>query len=331
MKDNVRQNTAMGIKNRKVVAVVFDRTAFFELGIAVEVFGLPRPEFKNWYEFSVCSPEEGPLSSYGGVQIAPGSSMRSLSTAGTIIVPGWRNPEERPPEKALRALARAHERGARIVSFCSGAFVLAAAGLLDGRDATTHWMFAEKLAQMYPEARVNPNVLYVHDGNLLTAAGSAAGIDLSLYLIRQDFGAETANRVARRLVVPPHRDGGQAQFIAQPVTTCEDDGLATLLDWLAGNLSQEHTVASMARRASMSPRTFARKFRDQTGTTPAQWLARERVQFAQRLLETTNISIEHVAIEAGFGTAQLMRFHFQRTLGSTPSAFRNAFCPSDAG
>ena len=315
----------MPLKNRKVVAVTFDRLAFFELGIAVEVFCLPRPEIDPWYEFTVCAAEDGPLRSYAGLQVTPAKGLRTLATAGTIIVPSWRDPDERPPEPLLRALRRANERGARVVSLCSGAFVLAAAGLLDGRDATTHWRYADRLAAMYPKARINPNVLYVDDGDVLTAAGSAAGIDLCLHLVRRDFGSEIANQVARRLVVPPHRDGGQAQFIAQPVTECGDDGLAGLLAWLGENLADEHTIESMAARAHMSPRTFARRFRDQTGTTPAKWLARERVKFAQHLLETTGLGMEQIAARAGFGSAQLLRFHFRRVVGSTPTAFRAAF------
>ena len=315
----------MSLKNRKVVAVTFDRLALFELGIAVEVFGLPRPEIDPWYDFTVCAAESGPLQSYAGLQLTARTGLRMLSRAGTIIVPSWRDPGEAPPESLLRALQRAHGRGARVVSLCSGAFVLAAAGLLDGRNATTHWRFADRLAAMYPQVRVNPNALYLDDGDVLTAAGSAAGIDLCLHIVRQDFGSEIANRVARRLVVPPHRDGGQAQFIAQPLTECDDDGLASLLDWLGANLAQGHTVESMARRAHMSPRTFARRFREQTGTTPARWLARERVKHAQELLETTAMDVERVAARAGFGSAQLLRFHFRKVIGSTPTAFRTAF------
>jgi AraC family transcriptional activator FtrA len=313
-------------KNHKIVAVAFDQVAFFELAIAVEIFGLPRPGFDAWYEFTVCAAEPGLLGSYSGLKLdVPKKSLRSLSTAGTIIVPSWRDVNEIPPEPLLKALRRASKRGARILSFCSGAFVLAAAGLLDGREATTHWRFADQLAQMYPRINVNPNVLYLDAGNVLTAAGSAAGIDLCLHLVRSDFGSETANVVARRLVVQPHREGGQAQFIARPLASCDEDGLAALIDWLVSNLEKEHTVKSMATKAKMSPRTFARHFRDQTGTTPARWLSRERVKQAQHLLETTDMGMDQLAVACGLGSAQLLRFHFQRVVGSSPSHYRKAF------
>jgi AraC family transcriptional activator FtrA len=316
----------MPLKNKNVVAVAFDRLTFFEMGIAVEVFGLPRPEVNPWYQFSVCSPEPGPLRTIGGMSVNLGrKGLGALRTAGTIVIPGWRDVNETPPEKLLKALQRAHKRGARLVSFCSGAFVLAAAGLLDHRDATTHWRYAEQLSEMYPDVRVDPNVLYVDSGNVLTAAGSAAGLDLCLHLVRRDFGAATANIVARRLVVPPHREGGQSQFIHRPVIECEDDNLAKLLDWLAENLAKEHTIQSMAKRTFMSPRTFARRFKQQTGTTPARWLAHERVKLAQQLLESTELQVERLAKRCGFGSAQLMRFHFQRVTGQTPTAYRLAF------
>ena len=316
----------MTLENRKVVAVAFDRLTFFEFGIAVEVFALPRPEIDPWYDFTACAAEAGPLRTLGGLTFtAARSGLRALATAGTIIIPGWRDVDERPPENLLRALVRAHQRGARILSFCSGAFVLAAAGLLDDRNATTHWRYAEQLALMFPRVRVNPNVLYVDDGDVLTAAGSAAGIDLCLHLVRRDFGAEIANTVARRLVVPPHRTGGQAQFIARPLVACSDQSLADLLDWLTSNLAEQHSVESMSARAHMSPRTFARKFRAQTGTTPARWLSQQRIELARHMLETTDLTIEHIATACGLNSAQLLRFHFQRVIGSTPTAYRSAF------
>ena len=316
----------MTLDNRKVVAIAFDRLTFFEFGIAVEIFGLPRPELDPWYGFSVCPAEPGPLRALGGLQLTTDrKGLRSLATAGTIIVPGWRDVNEHPPVALIEALRRANERGARVLSFCSGAFVLAAAGLLNGRDATTHWRYARQLEEMYPQVRVNPNVLYVDDGDVLTAAGSAAGIDLCLHLVRRDFGAETANIVARRLVVPPHREGGQAQFIASPLTACSDDGLANFLDWLTSNFADEHTVESMAARANMSPRTFARRFREQTGTTPARWLSQQRVKHAQHLLETTDLGMDQLAASCGLSSAQLLRFHFHRVVGSTPTAYRRAF------
>ena len=211
------------------------------------------------------------------------------------------------------------------MSLCSGAFVLAAAGLLDGRSATTHWRYAERLQRDYPDTQVDPEVLYIDGGNILTAAGSAAGIDLCLHLVRRDFGAEIANKVARRLVVPPHRDGGQAQFIDRPVTKCEDTRLASLLQWLLAHLPDEHSIKSMAGRASMSSRTFARRFRDQTGTTPAKWLAFERIKLTQRLLETTSLGVNQIAARSGFASARLLGIHFLKITGPTPTAYRSAF------
>lgn len=313
-------------QHRKVVVIAFDRLTVFEFGIAIEVFGLPRPDLDPWYSFSVCAIEPGPIRTLGGLTIEAEKGIKALDSAGTIVVPGWRDVNERPPEALLRALCRANQRGARILSLCSGAFVLAEAGLLDGRRATTHWRYAQKLASSFPSIDVDPHVLYVDDGDILTAAGSAAGIDLCLHLVRRDFGADVANQVARRLVVPPHRDGGQAQFIDRPVTESNVTGLARLLEWLTDHLGEEHTVSTMAELANMSERTFARRFKDQTGTTPSKWLANARVQRAQQLLETTDLGVDQLAFDCGFGSAQLLRFHFQRIVGTTPTAYRNSFC-----
>ncbi|MEL6104688.1 MAG: transcriptional regulator FtrA [Planctomycetota bacterium] len=316
----------MKSKNHRVMAVVFDGVAIFELGIAIEVFGLPRPEFDDWYDFGVCAAESGKLSTQTGLKIdAPRKGLRSLASAGTIVVPSWRDVHEQPPGSLLGALRRAHERGARIVSFCSGAFVLAAAGLLDERKATTHWRYADALTSNYPQVSVDPNVLYVDDGDILTAAGSAAGIDLCLHLVRKDFGFAAANVVARRLVVLPHREGGQSQFIKEPITEHGDDVLAELMDWLRGNLKSPHSVSTMATHAHMTTRTFARRFLEQTGTTPGRWLTRERVKHAQHLLESTDLDMEQVAKCCGLGSAQLMRLHFQRQVGSAPTAYRRSF------
>lgn len=314
-------------KNLNVVAVAYDRLAFFEFGIAIEVFGLPRPEIDAWYHFQTCRAESGPIRTLAGMSLQITKGLRTLDSAGTIIIPGWRNIEEIPPENFLRSLRRAHERGARIVSLCSGAFVLAAAGLLNGRSATTHWRYTDRLQSDYPEIQVDPKVLYIDAGNILTAAGSAAGIDLCLHLVRRDFGAKIANIVARRLVVSPHRDGGQAQFINRPITRCEDSQIGSLLQWLLVHLAEEHSVKSMAKRACMSERTFARRFRDQTGTTPVQWLAFERIKVAQQLLETSSLSVDQIATRSGFTSAQLLRIHFRRATGRTPNAYRSSFRP----
>ena len=229
-------------------------------------------------------------------------------------------------QRLLAALRRAHKRGARLVSFCSGVFVLAATGLLDGKRATTHWRYAERLARAYPQISVVPDVLYIDEGNLLTAAGSAAGIDLSLHLVRRDWGASAANGVARRLVVQPHRDGGQAQFVLAPVPVeAEDSDLTATLDWAAAHLERELSIDELARRAAMSPRTFARRFKQATGTTPLQWVLHQRVGLAQRLLEMTDLPVELVAERCGFGSGATLRQHFGRIVGTSPVAYRQAF------
>src|SRR5215467_2801960 len=237
----VRRRQA-GPVNRRVSALVYDRMATFEFGIVTEMFALPRPELDvPWYTFTVCALNRGPMRATGGVSVHARSGLGSLRRAGTIVIPGWRDPAERPPEILLAALRRAHARGARLLSICSGVFVLAAAGLLDGRRATTHWRYVERLRADYPAIRVEPDVLYVDEGAILTSAGSAAGIDLCLHLIRRDYGAEIANQVARRLVVSPHREGGQAQFIREPVSTAPG-GMAPVMEWAVRRLREPLTV-----------------------------------------------------------------------------------------
>lgn len=314
-------------RRHRVVAVAYDRCALFELAIAVEVFGLPRPELDvPWYEFSVCSVERGPLrSTSGALRLATTRGLATLATADTILVPGWRDPAETPPRALLDAIRRAHHRGARVVSICSGVFVLAAAGLLDGRRATTHWRYTEILRSRYPSIDVEPDVLYVQDGRVFTSAGSAAGIDLCLQLVRLDHGAEIANQVARRLVVSPHRDGGQAQFIAQPVPARPAGGLAPAMDWALARLDRSIGVGDLARVAALSPRTLLRRFRDEVGDTPHRWLLRQRVLAAQRQLESSRAGIEEIASAVGFGTAQTLRLHFRRILRTSPNAYRRRF------
>jgi AraC family transcriptional regulator, transcriptional activator FtrA len=310
----------------RVVAIAYDRMALFELAIVVEVFGLPRPELDvPWYDFSVCSIDPGPLRATGAVEVLARHGVPAIARADTLIVPGWRDPEERPPEKLLAAVRRAHARGARVVSICSGVFVLAAAGLLDGRRATTHWRYTEILRRRHPAVRVEPDALYVDEGNLFTSAGSAAGIDLCLHLVRLDHGAEIANRVARRLVVSPHREGGQAQFIARPVPAQPGRGLARALDWALAHLDRTLGVAELARAAALSPRTFVRRFHAEMGTTPHRWLIRQRVLAAQRRLERAGESIDEVAGAVGFGTAQTLRLHFRRLMRTSPTAYRRRF------
>jgi len=311
---------------QRVVVVAYDRIALFELAIATEVFGLPRPEIKApWYDFAICSCDRGPLRATGAVRVQGHRSIRALAKADTIIVPGWRDPLEPPPAALLAAVRRAHARGARIVSICSGVFVLAAAGLLDGKRATTHWRYTEILRARYPSIRLEPDVLYVQEGNVFSSAGSAAGIDLCLHLVRLDHGAEIANQVARRMVVSPHRDGGQAQFVAHPVPEARQDGLGRTLDWALARLAQPLDVRQMARAASLSPRTLVRRFHAELGSTPHRWLNRQRVLEAQRQLEQSGRSIEEVAEAVGFGTAQTLRLHFRRVLGTSPTTYRRRF------
>lgn len=309
-----------------VAAVVYDGLATFEFAIAVEVFGLSRPELGvDWYRFKVCSLERGPVRAAGGVRLEAKASLRTLQRAGTIVIPGWRKLEEPPPAPLLRALRRAHAEGARLVSICSGAFVLAEAGLLDGRRATTHWRYLERMGACYPKVQLEPDVLYVDEGRILTSAGSAAGIDLCLHIVRRDFGADIANQVARRLVMPPHREGGQAQYIPGPVSQRHGGGLAPVLQWAQSQLHRGLLVEDLARKAFMSPRTFARRFRQETGTTPHQWLMHQRLLAAQSRLETTGESIDEIAEAVGLQTAATLRQHFRQVLGTTPTAYRSRF------
>jgi AraC family transcriptional regulator, transcriptional activator FtrA len=310
---------------RHVATLAYDGLGTFELGIVVEVFGLPRPEVgPDWYRFRVCALERRRLRATGGVTVQATGSVTVLARAGTIVIPGWRV-HDTPPPRLVAALRRAHDRGARLVSICSGVFVLAATGLLDGRRATTHWRYVEALRSRYPRIRVEPDVLYVDEGSILTSAGSAAGIDLCLHIVRRDFGAAIANQVARRLVVPPVRDGGQAQFAVQPMPREEAPALARVLDWANAHLDRTLGVDALAARAGMSPRNFARRFKEATGTTPHRWLVHQRVLAAQRLLEQTGRSIDRIAESVGLQTAATLREHFRRTLKTTPTAYRRAF------
>ncbi len=309
-----------------VVALAYDGLCSFEFGIASELFGLSRPELDvDWYDFGVVAIEPGPLRTAGGMTLSAPADLGLVANAGTIVLPGWRDPEEIPPPEVLQALRAAAQNGARIVSICSGVFVLAATGLLDGQSATTHWRYTDLLATMYPTIDVLPNVLYVDNGSTLTSAGSAAGIDLGLHLIRRDFGVEVANQVARRLIVSPHRDGGQAQFIDVPIKHDESTSLAPAIAWAMNNLTSPLTVADFAKAASMSPRTFARRFRNDMGVPPHEWLVQQRLGRARHLLEATNDSIDRVAANSGFVTAQTLRHHFVREMRTTPTSYRNSF------
>ena len=312
--------------NRNVALLAFDGMPLFEFSIAVELFGLDRPEMgPDWYSFQVASLEGQAARSTAGIRVTVDSGIEVFTDAGTIIIPGW--PVDRlVPRELTQALLRAHKRGARILSICSGVYVLAASGLLKGLRATTHWKYTDHIKAAYPDIDVVPDVLYVDEGQILTSAGSAAGIDLCLHLIRRDFGPAAANTVARRLVVPPHRDGGQAQFIERSVPiSYESDRLGPLLDYMRKHLHQEHRIPELARRAGMSERTFLRRFSEATGMTPAKWLLNVRLCEARDHLETSNISVEHIAEHTGFGTSTNLRHHFREQMGTTPTAYRQTF------
>ncbi|MFE6225993.1 GlxA family transcriptional regulator [Streptomyces sp. NPDC057854] len=321
-----------------VALVVTDDIGFpswdlYEVGIACTVFGKPQPDLADpWYDLRLCSMGEG---EQGGSAAGTGLTLRTrhglddLVGADTVIVPSVPDPcvdEGRPlPPALIEALRRAAEAGARMVSLCTGAFALAEAGLLDGRRATAHWMHTAQLAERYPKVRVDDSVLYVDDGDVLTSAGLTAGLDLCLHLVRRDLGAHVANQLARRMVVPAHRTGGQAQFIDLSVPTTDDRSLAPVLDWARAHLDRPLTVEDLARRASMSTRTLHRRLHAATGTTPLRWLLNQRLARAQSLLESTDLPIEKIGELSGLGTANNLRHHFLRQVGVSPSDYRRAF------
>ncbi|MDA8256936.1 MAG: helix-turn-helix domain-containing protein [Betaproteobacteria bacterium] len=313
------------MQSHAVAVVAFDRISPFHLSVPCLVFGESRPGASP-FEVSVCAAEKGPLRTTAGFSVAVNHRLEALEKAQTVIVPSWRDPHERPPQPLLDALVAAYRRGAQLVGLCLGAFVLAEAGLLEGRKATTHWAWAQVFAQRYPRVLLDTDVLYVEDGNVMTSAGTVAGIDCCLHLLRQKYGAETANCVARRLVMPPHRQGGQAQFVEQPLAaTARDSRLSRLLDWVRANLGQPHSLDSLAKKSLMSRRTFTRHFRQLTGTTVGDWLLGERLAFSQRLLETTDQSVERISGLAGFGSPVSLRHHFGKAFGVSPTAWRQTF------
>ncbi|WP_405863295.1 helix-turn-helix domain-containing protein [Streptomyces sp. NBC_01515] len=310
-----------------VAVVLLDGVAPFELGVVCEVFGLDRSdEGLPVYDFAVASAEGPTLTTHAGFSLTVDHGLERLETADLIAVPAGATYAEREyPEELLDALRRAVDRGARVLSVCSGVFVLAAAGLLDGRRCAVHWHHAELLAQRYPKVVVEPDVLYVDEDPVITSAGTAAGIDACLHIVRKEQGPEVANAIARRMVVPPHRDGGQAQYIERPLPRSQCDTVGEVLVWMAEHLDQEVTVEQLAARAHMSPRTFARRFQQETGTTPYRWILRQRVLLAQQLLEGTDETMDAIAWRAGFGTAPALRHQFVRALGTTPNAYRRTF------
>ncbi|WP_335940838.1 GlxA family transcriptional regulator [Streptomyces sp. PTD5-9] len=310
-----------------VAALLLDEVHPFELGVLCEVFGLDRSaEGLPVHDFAVVSAQGPVLRTHAGFTIGAPYGLDRLEEADLIAVPASGDSGGRDfPEEVLDALRRAVDRGARVLSVCSGAFVLGAAGLLDGRRCTTHWRHTDELARRCPRAVVEPDVLYVDDGPVITSAGTAAGIDACLHLVRQAYGSDTANAIARRMVVPPHRDGGQAQFIERPLPRSRCDTVGETLAWMERHLDREMTVDQLAARAHMSPRTFARRFQQETGTTPYRWLLRQRVLLAQHLLETSDETVDTIAGRTGFGTAAALRHQFVRSLGTTPHAYRRTF------
>jgi AraC family transcriptional regulator, transcriptional activator FtrA len=312
--------------SHRVVALVDHESNPFELGVATELFGLRRPELdREWYEFTLCSAEPDVRMHRGMFTLSGVAGLAAVDRADTLIVPNRPDPAPRPPEAVLAAIRRAHARGTRLVSFCTGAFTLAAAGVLDGRPATTHWRWAAQFRALFPAVRLTEDVLFVDDGDVLTAAGSAAALDLGLHLIRRDHGAEIAAAVSRRLVFSGYRDGGQKQFIERPVPDVPDTSLAPVLDWARAHLDRPLTVTDLAARASTSPATLHRRFRAELGTTPLAWLIAERVALACRLIERGEQRLDRVAQVTGFGTAAGLRVHFRRHTGLTPTAYRTRF------
>ncbi|PZF97896.1 GlxA family transcriptional regulator [Micromonospora deserti] len=311
---------------RSVAVLALDRVAPFELGVLAEVFGTDRTaDGFPGYRFHVCSADGAPVRTSSGFHLTPHADLGPVEDADLIAVPAHHHGTT-APTPVLDALRRAADRGAYLLSVCSGAFLLGEAGLLDGRECTTHWRHVDELQRRHPSAKVRCNSLYVQDGRLLTSAGTAAGIDACLHLIRQEHGSATATRLARRMVVPPHRDGGQSQYVEAPIPKApEAPTLEPVLEWLMGHLDRPVTVDELAARAGIAPRTFARRFRAETGTTPHDWLTNQRVLLARRLLEETRLSVETVADRAGFGDAAALRHHFARRVGATPHSYRTTF------
>ncbi len=308
-----------------VCVLAYDGLCTFEFGIGVEVFGLPRPEFERWYRYAVIAVEPGPLRAMGGVKVVADHGLSLLKEASLVLVPGWRGATAPVPPELITAIREASENGARIASICSGVFVLAAAGLLDGRRATTHWRYTDALKQRYPNINVDPDVLYIDEGTVLTSAGSAAGLDLCLHIVRNDFGSEYANSVARRLVLPAQREGGQRQFISAPVPRERGGRISPLLDEIRESLDEPWPVTRMAKAAGMSSRTLARRFQEITGRTPIKWLTTVRVARAAEILETSCTPLEDIVDACGFGSIETFRREFRRVRGVSPGKFRKTF------
>ncbi|RWZ68538.1 helix-turn-helix domain-containing protein [Labedella populi] len=317
---------------RSVAVIAIPEVAPFEFGVLAEVFGIDRSaQGGPVFDFHVVAAEPGVVTMKNGLGLVVSEGLEATATADLVAVPAFGSGETDIDPRIVEALRDAERRGAWVLSVCSGAFALAAAGLLDGRRSTTHWMHAGELTRRFPGTHVDPDVLFVEDRRVITGAGTAAGIDACLHLVRTELGAAAANIIARRMVVPPQRDGGQAQFIQTPPEHERISSLAAVTTWMVENLTEDQSVAVLARRAHMSERTFARRFRAELGATPAAWLNRQRLIRAQQLLERTDLGLEQIADESGFGSASVMRHHFVRTLKTTPNAYRRAFSCIDDG
>ncbi|MFF3224515.1 helix-turn-helix domain-containing protein [Nocardia suismassiliense] len=311
----------------KVAVVLSERMAMFEFGVLCEVFGMDRSaDGLPSFDFKVCGAEPGkPLhSTTPGITVTPEYGLGELAKADLVAIPAASTKDGFDP-RVVGAVRDAAAAGATVLTVCSGAFLAGAAGLLDGRKCTTHWSYVDLLAERHPEATVDPDVLYVDAGNLITSAGTAAGIDACLHLVRRELGSSVANAIARRMVVPPQRDGGQRQFIERPVATCTSDSLIPTLEWMNENLDLPHTIEDLAARSTMSTRTFARRFAAETGTTPVKWLTNQRILLTKHLLEETDLGLEQIATRAGFGSGALLRHHFQRLVGIAPTEYRRRF------
>ncbi|MDA2809285.1 helix-turn-helix domain-containing protein [Nocardiopsis sp. RSe5-2] len=317
----------------RVVVPVLEDCPLFELAVPSGVFGPDRRDLDpRWYELVLCGTGTGPHRASGGLRLSADHGLEAMESADLVVVPACVMPSYRPPRALLEALRAAHGRGARVAGLCTGAFVLAEAGLLDGREATTHWMYADELRRRHPRVRVDEGSIYVDEGSVLTSAGTAAAIDLCLHIVRTDFGASAAADVGRRMVVAPHREGGQSQFVpARTEAPSAADPLSGVLEWAAGRLEEPLTVADLAARAGMSTRTFGRRVAEQVGTTPLKWLNGQRLARARELLETTDLPVEAVAARTGLGTGAGLRQHFRRGVGTSPAAYRRVFRERSAG
>lgn len=309
----------------RVVALVLPPQSTFELACAAEVFGVPRPGLPAGYTFGVCTERPGAVPTLAGYDMVVDQGLSALADADTVVIPGWQRPDDPASPAVIDAVRQAHGRGARVAAICSGAFLLAQAGLLDGRRATTHWRMAAELAARFPQVQVEPDTLYIDLGDVATSAGTAAGVDLCLHLARADHGAAHAAQIARHMVMPPHREGGQLQYAAPARTAHPPESLAPILDWAVERLHEPLTVDDLAARAGVSPRTLARRFAGQLGVAPGRWLLQQRIQAARTLLEETDLPVETIAARVGLSSAANLRRRFRTLVRTTPAAYRRAF------